>query len=124
MAHRSATPHDVMASDEFDPLVVSRRQLVLMVIGLRRRLDEHWVKANRERELIAIHCDTTEHEREVIQVNHQLLTQIKVLREAHQAISEPLSWAPGRLRWTPPRGQPTPAAPTDLRFKLNKMAPK
>jgi len=56
-----------------------------MVIDLRRRLDEHRAKAEGKRELVPIHRDTAKHKHEAVkQVNHQLLTQIKVLREAHQ----------------------------------------
>jgi len=48
--------------------------------------DDGWMstraKADRERELVAIHCNMAERERKAVtQVNHQLLTQIKVLRE-------------------------------------------
>ena len=37
-----------------------------MVVNLRRRLDEHRAKADRERELFTIHRDTAEREREVV----------------------------------------------------------
>ena len=51
-----------------------------MIVDLRRRLDEHRAKADRERELVAIHRDTAEPEREAVtQVNDKLLTQIKIL---------------------------------------------
>ena len=62
-----------------------------MVINLQLQLDEHRAKADREREPVAIHCDTVERELEAkTQVNHQLLIQIKVLREAQSGSS---SWA-------------------------------
>ena len=78
----SATRHDVNASKEFNPSILSHGQLVQMVINLRRLLNEHRAKINRKRELIAIHHDTIEREREAVtEVNHQLLMQIKVLRE-------------------------------------------
>ena len=89
MAHKNATRHDVNASDEFDPSVLSCGQLVQMVIYLQQRLGEHWAKAKHELELVAIHRDAAEREREaVMQVNHQLLTQIKVFREAQQWVIE------------------------------------
>ena len=41
-----------------------------MVNDLRRRLDKHRTKADRERELVAIHRDTAKRERGVVtQVN-------------------------------------------------------
>jgi len=49
MVHKNTTHHDVNASDEFDPSVLSYGQLVQMVVDLRRHLDEHRVKADRER---------------------------------------------------------------------------
>jgi len=100
MAHKNVTHHDTNAPDEIDPSVLSRGQVIQLVIDLRWQFGEQWAKTDHERELIAIHCDTTEHEREAItHVNHQFLTQIKVLREAQH---DSLSWAPGRPRWTPP----------------------
>ena len=60
-----------------------------MVIDLGHRLDEHRAKANRERDLVVVHRDTAVREREaVIQINHQLLTQIKVKREVQQRVIE------------------------------------
>jgi len=56
-----------------------------MVSDMRRRSDEHQAKVDRERELVAIHRDTAERERQAVTlVNHQLLTLIKVLREVQQ----------------------------------------
>ena len=66
MAHRSATRHDVNASNEFDPSALSCWKLVEMVIDLRLRLDEHQAKAGREREQVAIHRDTAEHKRKAV----------------------------------------------------------
>ena len=75
MAHKKITRHVGNASDELDQSVLSRGQLVQMVIDLRRCLDEHRAKADRERELVAIHYNTTEcKEGVVLQVNHQMLT--------------------------------------------------
>ena len=82
MAQKNTSRHDANAFDEFDPTALSRGQLDL-VIALRWWLDEHRAKANRERELVAIHRNTVERDRQAaMQVNDQLLTQIKVLREA------------------------------------------
>ena len=76
IAYRSSSRHDVNAFNEFDPAALSRGQLVHVLIDLPRWLDEHRAKADRERELVAIHCDMAERERAAItQVNHQLLTQ-------------------------------------------------
>ena len=73
-----------------------------MVIDLRRRLDEHRAKADCEQELVVIHRNIAEREREaVMQVNHQLLSQIKV-REAQRVI-ELGAWD----GWTHPQGRPT-----------------
>ena len=78
MAYRSATGYDINTSDELDLSALPRGQVIQMVIDLRRRLDEHQAKADRQRELVAIHHDTAERAREAVtQVNHQLLTQIK-----------------------------------------------
>ena len=61
----------------------SRGLLVQMVADSRRRMGEQRTQADCERELIAIHRDTTKREQDALtQVNHQLLTQIKVLRKA------------------------------------------
>jgi len=60
MAYKNATRHDTNTHGETDPLVLSRGQLVQMVIDLRRRLGEQRAKADRERVLVAIHCDTIE----------------------------------------------------------------
>ena len=58
-----------------------------MVINLRRWLDKYREKFDRERELVVIHRDTAEREREVVMhVNHQQFTQIKVQREAQQQV--------------------------------------
>ena len=59
MAHKNTSRHDANASDEFDPTDLSQGQLVQMVIDLQWRLDEHRAKVNRERELVAIHRDTS-----------------------------------------------------------------
>jgi len=86
-------------------------------------LGEQRVKADRERKLVTIHRDTAEHEREVVmQVNHQLLTQIKVLQEAQQRVIE-LGAMETQVDISPEVNQ-HPAAPNDLRFKLIKCAPK
>jgi len=65
--------------------------------------------------LVAIHHDTTEHEREAGQ---SLLTQIKVLREAQQRVIEEIHAV------SSPEVNQHPTAPTDLHFKLNKMRSK
>jgi len=71
MAHKSATRHDINTLDEFDLSALSGRQLVQMVIDLRRWLDEHRAKAERKRKLVTIHCDIAEREREAVtHVNH------------------------------------------------------
>ena len=71
---------------------------------------------------MAIHSDTAEREREVVmQVNHQLLTQINVLREAQRVIE--LGAQQTRVD-TPPEVDSHLTAPTDLHFKLNKMRSK
>jgi len=78
MAHRSATRHNINAPLELDPSALSRGQLVQMVIDLRCRLDEHRTKADRERELVTIHCNIVKRERETVtEVNHQLPTMDK-----------------------------------------------
>ena len=122
MTRKNNTRHDVNASDEFDPSALSRGQLVQMVIDLRWRLDEHRVKADRERELVAIYRDTTEREREAVtHVNHQLLMQIMVLREAPRVIE--LGARETQVD-TSPKVNQHPTTLIDLRFKLNKMHSK
>ena len=80
MAPKSTIHHDVNASDELELSTLSQRQLVQRVADLRRQLDELRAQADRERKLVAIHHDTVEREREaVMQINNQLLTQIKAL---------------------------------------------
>ena len=72
MAHKNATHYNTPG--EIDPSVLSRGQLIQMVIDLRWRLGEQRARVDRKRELVAIHRDTVEREREaVMQVNHQLL---------------------------------------------------
>ena len=66
MAHKNTSRHYANASYEFDPMALSRGQIVQMVIDLRWQLDEHRAKTDRERELIAIHHDTLEREREMV----------------------------------------------------------
>ena len=122
MAHRIATRHDVNGPNELDPSVLS---CITHLVGNRpmRRLDEHRTKADRERELIVIHRDIAERKREVVtHVNHQLLMQIKVLREAHQRVIEMGTWEI-QMDSSPEVNQ-HPATPTDLRFKLNEMRSK
>ena len=81
------------------------------------------MKADHERELDAIHRDTAKHEREAVtEVNHQLLTQIKVLREVHQRVIE--LDAREILVDSSPEVNQQPAASADLCFKLNKMRSK
>ena len=65
MGCKNATHHDAHTSDEIDPSVLSRRQLVQMGIYLSRRLGKQRAKADHEKELVAIHHDTEEREREV-----------------------------------------------------------
>ena len=123
MACRSAIRHDVKVPDEPEPSALSHGQLVHMVIDLQWQLGEHRAKTNRERELVAIHRDTAERERETVtQVNHQLLKQIKVLREVQQWVIE--LDAREILADSSPEVNQHLAAPTDLRFKLNKMHSK
>ena len=62
MAQKNAVRHDANDSDEFEPSILSRGQLVQMVIDPRRWLGEQRVQADRERELITIHPDTAERE--------------------------------------------------------------
>jgi len=82
MAHKNTTCQDVNTPDEFDPSVLSRGQLVLMVIDLRQWLNEHRAKADREPRTSRYPSHSTEREQKAsTQVNHQLLMQIKVLRE-------------------------------------------
>ena len=81
------------------------------------------MKADRKRELVAIHRDTTERERKVVtQVNHQLLVQIKVLQKVQQRFIE--LGAREILADSSSEVNQHPAAPTDLRFKLNKICSK
>jgi len=55
------------------------------VAELRRQLGELQAQADCERELVAIHHDTAEREREAImQIKSQLLTQIRALQKAQQ----------------------------------------
>jgi len=98
-SHGTQERHHV--SGEFELSALSRGQLVQMVANLQRRLDEQRPQVEQERELIAIYRDTTEREQEAVtQVNHQLLTQIKVFRKRNES----LSWVLGRPKWThPPR---------------------
>jgi len=50
---------------------------------------EQRAHAYHERELVAIHRDTAEREQEVVmQINHQLLMQIKTLRKVRQRVIE------------------------------------
>jgi len=49
-----------------------------MVIDLQRHLGEQQAKADHERELVAVHRDTAEREREAV----TRVNRIKVLREA------------------------------------------
>jgi len=82
MTHKNATRHYANAYDKSIHRS-SRGQLVQMVIDLRHQLGEQRAKADREIELVVIHRNTAERERAVVtQVNHQLLMQINVLREA------------------------------------------
>ena len=80
-------------------------------------------KADREREPVTIHRDTAEREREALtQVNHQLLTQIKVLREAQQQVIE---LGTRKILVGPSsEAHQHPATPTDLRVKLNRTRSK
>ena len=56
---------------------------------LRRQLGILWAQADREQELAVILHDTAEREREVVmQINDQLLTQIKALQKAQQRVIE------------------------------------
>jgi len=83
-------------------------------------LDEHWAKTDRGRELVVIHRDTAECEQEAVtQVNHQFLTQIKVMQEVQQRVIK-LGTREAQVSTSPEVNQ-HPAAPTDLRFKLNKI---
>jgi len=80
MAQKSTPRHKVRASDEFNPTALSRGQLVQLVIDLWKWLDNHRAKVDCERELVTIHHDTVEREREAVtQVNYQLLTLIEIL---------------------------------------------
>ena len=79
MTHKNAICHDASASDKLELSILSRGQLIQMVVDLRQRLGKQRAHADCERELVAIHHDIAEREREaIIQVNHQLLTQINV----------------------------------------------
>ena len=63
------------------------------VTDLWRQLNEQRALVDREQELAAIHRETAEHEREaVMQVNRQLLTQIKALRKAQERVIELSGW--------------------------------
>jgi len=121
MAHKKAARHDANASGKLELAVFFRGQLVQMVVDLQRRLGEQRAQVDREREPVAIHRDTAKSEREAVsQVNHQLLTQIKikVLRKAQRDIE--LSTRETQVD-TPSEVHQHPTAPADLRFKLNKM---
>ena len=79
MAYKNTARHDPNAFGELELTALSRGQLVQTVADLRRRLGEQSAQVGCEREPVAIHRNTAERERETItQVNHQLLTQIKV----------------------------------------------
>ena len=70
MLHKNATRHDANAPDEIDggPLP---QELIQMVIDLRCRLGEQRAKADRKRELVAIHRNTAKCERKAVtQLNH------------------------------------------------------
>ena len=73
MAHKNTTCHDI-ASDGFDPSILSPGQLIQMVVDLRRRLDEQLAKVDCEWELVVIHHYTEREWETVTQVNNQLLT--------------------------------------------------
>jgi len=63
------------------------------VTDLWRQLNEQRALVDREQELAAIHRETAEREREaVMQVNRQLLTQIKALRKAQERVIELSGW--------------------------------
>jgi len=80
-------------------------------------------KADRKRELVAIHRNMAERERKAVtQVNHQLLTQIKVLREVQQWVIE--LGTREVLVGSYSEAYQYPATPTDLRVKLNRMRSK
>ena len=66
MAHKSATHHDVNASDEPELLTLSRGQLIQWVAELQRQLCEQQAQAHRERELSAIHRNTVKRKREAV----------------------------------------------------------
>jgi len=85
MVPKSTIHHEVNASDELELSTLSIGQLIQRVADLRWLLSEQRAQADRERELVAIHRNTAKREREaVMQINRQLLTQIKVLLKAQQ----------------------------------------
>jgi len=74
MVPKSTTHHDVNASSELKLSTLQRVTDLLWQLGQLRAQAEH------ERELVAIHRDTAEREREaVMQINNKLLTQIQAL---------------------------------------------
>ena len=85
------------------------------VTDLWRQLNEQRALVDREQELAAIHRETAEREREaVMQVNRQLLTQIKALRKAQERVIELSGW---EAQVDPSsKTQLHPPALTDLRF--------
>ena len=94
-----------------------------MVIDLRRWLDEHREKVDREQELVVIHRDTVELKREtVMHANHQLLTQIKILQEAQQRVIE-LGTRKIQADSSSEAHQ-HPTTPTNLHVKLNVRSSK
>ena len=87
------------------------------MVELQRQLSELRTLTDRERELVAIHRDTTEREREAItQINRQLLTQIKALKKAQERVIE-LSVREAQMDVSSQAHQRSPAL-TDLHFKL------
>ena len=123
MAHKNVTSHDANAPGKIDPSVISWGKLIPMVIDLWRWLGEHQSMTNRERALVPIHRDTAKREQEAVtQVNHQLLTQIKILQEAQQRVIE-LDAKKTQVDTSSEINQ-HPTTPTDLHFKLNKMRSK
>jgi len=94
-----------------------------MVVDLRRWLGEQQAQVDRERELVAIYRDTVERERETAtQVSDQLLTQITIFQKAQHRIIE-LGAKETQVDISFEVHQ-HPTAPTDLRFKVNKMRSK
>ena len=118
MAHKSIAHYDANSSGKLELSTLSRGQLIRRVADLRRQLCEQRAHSDCEWELVTIYRDTAKPEREAImQINHQLLMQIKTLQKAQQRVIELSAWG------TPDN---TPevyhlAASTDLRFQLNKM---